>query len=97
MSDLDKDELEEVEDSKDNQNDEYEKVCYLCHRSESKTGKMIDLPQNISICPDCMQKTFDTMNSGGMGDIFKGGIPGIPGMPGIQFINMSDIDRKSVV
>ncbi len=92
MSDLDKDELEEVEDSKDNQNDEYEKVCYLCHRSESKTGKMIDLPQNISICPDCLQKTFDTMNSGGMGDIFKGGMPGMPGMPGIQFINMSDME-----
>ena len=47
-------------------NDEYEKICYLCHRTESRTGKMITLPQNISICPDCMQKTFDTFQNGGM-------------------------------
>jgi ATP-dependent Clp protease ATP-binding subunit ClpX len=54
-------------------NDEYEKICYLCHRTESRTGKMVTLPQNISICPDCMQKTFDTMNSGPYEDMMKMG------------------------
>ena len=40
----------------------YEKVCFMCRRPESKAGKMITLPGNINICPDCMQKSFDTMN-----------------------------------
>ena len=40
--------------------DEYEKVCFLCRRPESKTGPMITLPQNIHICTECMQKSFDT-------------------------------------
>ena len=43
-------------------NDNYEKICYMCRRPESKAGKMITLPGNINICPDCMQKSFDTMN-----------------------------------
>lgn len=43
--------------------DEYEKVCFLCRRPESKTGPMITLPQNIHICMECMQKSFDTMNN----------------------------------
>ncbi len=69
-------------------NDEYEKICYLCHRTESRTGKMITLPQNISICPDCMQKTFDTMNSGPYEDMMK-----MSGIPNIHFMNMSDIQE----
>lgn len=64
--------LENVEEVKDNKNntssdsdkDEYEKVCYICRRPERKTGKMISMPGNIYVCPDCMQKTFDTLNSG---------------------------------
>ena len=69
-----------------NENEEYEKICYLCHRPESKTGKMITLPQNISICPDCMQKTFDSMNNGGYDDMMK-----FSGIPGIHFMNVSDL------
>ncbi len=64
--------LENIEEVKDNKNntssdsdkDEYEKVCYICRRPERKTGKMISMPGNIYVCPDCMQKTFDTLNSG---------------------------------
>ena len=33
-----------------NDNDEYEKICYLCHRPESKAGRMFKLPNNICIC-----------------------------------------------
>lgn len=43
--------------------DDYEKVCYICRRSESRAGKMIGLPNNIYICPDCMQRTFDSINN----------------------------------
>ncbi len=64
--------LENIKEVKDNKNntssdsdkDEYEKVCYICRRPERKTGKMISMPGNIYVCPDCMQKTFDTLNSG---------------------------------
>jgi ATP-dependent Clp protease ATP-binding subunit ClpX len=44
--------------------DDFEEVCYLCRRPESKVGKMIHIPNQISICADCMQKTFDTINKG---------------------------------
>lgn len=49
--------------SENNKTDEYEKVCYICRRSESKAGKMISMPGNIYVCPDCMQKTFDSINN----------------------------------
>ena len=53
--------------------DEYEKVCFMCRRPESKTGPMITLPQNIHICTECMQKSFDTMNNSNMnyGDLMR--------------------------
>lgn len=54
----------ELDDDKNNSDgDAYEKICYLCHRSESKAGKMIQLPGNMNVCPDCMQKTLDTINT----------------------------------
>jgi ATP-dependent Clp protease ATP-binding subunit ClpX len=46
--------------------DDYETVCYICRRPESKVGSMIRIPNNICICSDCMQKTFDTINTNGM-------------------------------
>lgn len=49
----------------DNKEDKYEEVCYICRRPESKVGKMIHIPNNICICSDCMQKTFDSINSNG--------------------------------
>ena len=76
------------DDNKDN--DEYEKICYLCHRPESKVGTMITLQPNVSICADCMQKTFDSMNNSSYDDIMK-----MSGMPGIHFMNMSDLQGIS--
>lgn len=52
----------DVKDSEDK--DTYEDICYICRRPESKAGKMIHIPNNICICNDCMQKTFDSMNNG---------------------------------
>lgn len=46
------------------QHQDFEKFCYLCRRPESKVGKLIHIPNNICICSDCMQKTFDTINQG---------------------------------
>jgi ATP-dependent Clp protease ATP-binding subunit ClpX len=42
----------------------YEKFCVICRRSESQVkGRMIDLPNNITVCDDCMQRTFDQLNN----------------------------------
>lgn len=44
-------------------NNEYEKVCYMCRQPESSVGKMIKMTENMFICPNCMQRTFDLMNN----------------------------------
>ena len=64
MSDKYDDEIieEEIRDQDDDDKHEPEKFCTLCRRSEKQAGKMIDLPNNIHICSDCMQKSFDSMN-----------------------------------
>lgn len=41
-----------------------EKFCYVCKRSEKQTGKLIKLPNEIYVCPDCMQRSMDMMNNG---------------------------------
>lgn len=46
--------------------DDYEKVCFVCRRPESRAGKMIVMPNDIYICQDCMQRTFDSINSSGI-------------------------------
>ncbi|MBP3279023.1 MAG: ATP-dependent Clp protease ATP-binding subunit ClpX [Butyrivibrio sp.] len=42
--------------------DDYEDVCFVCRRPESKAGKMFHLPNNICICDDCMHKTMDAVS-----------------------------------
>lgn len=72
--------------------EEYEKICYICRRPESKAGKMIGMPGNIYICPDCMQKTFDSLNNGGMNyeDMMK--MTGMPNMAMFSNMNYQDMD-----
>lgn len=53
-------------DKDNNDKKKTNKMCYLCHRPESVTGMMIDIPGNISICSDCMQKSFDMINKNGI-------------------------------
>lgn len=50
-----------------------EEICYMCRRSESKAGKMLHLPPNITICNDCMQKTLNAFNTSPMSDLFNMG------------------------
>ena len=91
----DKKELENIdtveetrEDTTEEKKDEYEEICYICRRPESVAGKMIKIPNNICICKDCMQRTFDSMNNSGfpMGDFIPNGQ-----MPNISMINLSDL------
>ena len=69
----------------ENQNDnkdskDYEDVCFVCRRPESKAGKMFHLPNHISVCDDCMRKTMDAVSQfdyNGMLDYMN--TPGFPG------------------
>ena len=83
------DEIVEVktttEDEKDD--DGYEKICFLCHRPESSAGKMIDLPNNICVCQDCLQKSFDTMNN------MPFDLSQLSNTPGIHFMNLADFEN----
>lgn len=77
ITDGDKVEKSDKEDttksSEKNNDDEYEEVCFLCKRTESRAGKMVHMPNNICICSDCMQKTFDSMTALGP-NVFEGTI-----------------------
>ena len=75
-----------------NDKDEYEQICYICHRPERVAGKMIKIPGGICICADCMQKTFDTMNNGtfNMGDFMN---MNMGKMPNISMINLADLQN----
>lgn len=80
--------------------DDYEKICYICRRTESKAGKMISMPGGLYVCPDCMQKTFDAINNNDIdyNEIMKG-IPNMPNMGMFGGFNMmgNDIpDRQKV-
>ena len=72
--------------------DTYEKICFMCRRPESKAGKMIDLPNNIHICTDCMQRSFDTMNNSSINydELMKN----IPNMPNISMIDLSSLQNQ---
>lgn len=81
-----------INNSNDNNNDDYEKICYICRRPESKAGKMISMPNNIYVCSDCMQRTFDSINNSGFNydDIMK--MYNMPGFGNMSFNNMNDIN-----
>ena len=80
-------------------NSEYEDVCFICRRPESKAGKMFKLPNNICICDDCMHKTMDAVSQFDyqgmlnnpqfqreMDDFSRQG-----GFPNISFVNLADL------
>ena len=93
MSD-DKEYLETTSSDKEDKGkkDTYEKICFMCRRPESKAGKMIDLPNNIHICTDCMQRSFDTMNNSTINydELMKN----IPNMPNISMIDLSSLQNQ---
>ena len=79
-------------DSREDKGSDYERFCFLCHRSESQAGKLTELPNNIHICQDCMQKSFDTVNqqinSGkfNLSDIFR--------LPNVSMIDLSALGQN---
>ena len=81
-------ELKKTEQAESEDNS-YEDVCFVCHRPESKAGRMIHLTKDISICPECMQRTMDMMNNGNV-DYSK---MDFSRMPNISMINLSDLQN----
>ena len=105
---------EKTEDKKDasvtanagkSANSEYEDVCFICRRPESKAGKMFKLPNNICICNDCMHKTMETVSQFDYQGMLnnpqfqneldqlskQGGFPNMGGFPNISFVNLADL------
>ncbi|MCI5902012.1 MAG: ATP-dependent Clp protease ATP-binding subunit ClpX, partial [Blautia sp.] len=80
-----------AEETEEQDDDRYEKFCFLCRRPESQAGSMIELPNNIHICTDCMQKSFDTMNS----QINNGNmnLVDLMNMPGVSMIDLSNFQN----
>ena len=80
-------------------NSEYEDVCFICRRPESKTGKMFKLPNNICVCNDCMHKTMETVSQfdyQGMlsNPNFQNDLDQFSrqnGFPNISFVNLADL------
>jgi len=100
LEDLEPAEKEEGEEHKEGDKEsEYEDVCFICRRPESKTGKMFKLPNNISVCNDCMHKTMDTVSQfdyqGMLNHTPFEGFPGMgKGFPNISFVNMADLQGE---
>ncbi len=75
----------------DDKKDEREEVCYMCRRPESQAGKMIHLPGNLSVCSDCMQKTFDSIKNLPFGGDNTGGNLDLSNIPQVSFMNLKDL------
>ena len=82
------DKIEYNTKDKDDKSSNYEKICYMCRRPESKTGNMISMPGGIDICPDCIQKTFNSMQSMDMSKL--------SGMSNINLDDIKNIDLGSL-
>lgn len=93
---------EELLEDDEEEEDEYEEVCMMCHRPESKAGRMLHMPGNICICDDCFKRSMDAVD-----ELQKRGVFDDPEfqkqmqdyekkMPQIRFINMNDLQGKEV-
>ena len=89
----------DTEDAK--KESQYEDVCFICRRPESKAGKMFKLPNNITVCSDCMHKTMDTvsqfdymgmLNNPSMMDDLNKSMG--QGFPNIRFVNINDLQGE---
>jgi len=75
-----------TDETEGSETDGYDRMCFICHRPESVAGHMLQLPNNITVCNDCMQKSYDAI-AGGNIDLSK-----LMNNPNIQFMNLSDVN-----
>lgn len=98
--------LEENAETAENSSEEseYEDVCFICRRPESRAGRMTKMQGNICICEDCMKRTMDTMNQFGLGGMFENpefrkemeDASKKGGFPHISFLNLGDFAQDGV-
>ena len=87
--------------TEDQKESDYEDVCFICRRPESKAGKMFKLPNNICVCNDCMHKTMDTVSQfdyqGMLDPNFMNSLNqdmSKKGFPNIRFLNIADLQGE---
>lgn len=98
--------LEENAETAENSSEEseYEDVCFICRRPESRAGRMTKMQGNICICEDCMKRTMDAMNQFGLGGMFENpefrkemeDATKKGGFPHISFLNLGDFAQDGV-
>ena len=75
-----------MSENNNHDNSGYEEVCAVCRRTESVAGKMVKLQEGLSICSDCLQKSFDMIGemsaNGQLDDLTK--MMGNAGMPPVM-------------
>ena len=86
---LDEEKDRNREEDKDKK-DDFEKVCFMCRRTESQAGAMISLPGGISVCHDCMQKSFDAMDNPQMRSMLN--LQNLTGMKNFPDMGMFNLD-----
>ena len=103
LTDKTKEETKESQTENNGQKDQdYEDVCFICRRPESKAGKMFKLPNNITVCNDCMHRTMDAvsqfdyqgmLNNPSLMDDLNKNMQG-QGFPNIRFVNLTDLQGE---
>lgn len=88
-----------TEKQTDHDESDYEDVCFICRRPESKAGKMFKLPNHICVYNDCMHKTMDTVSQfdyqGMLGNNpFENMGKNGKGFPNISFVNIADLQGE---
>lgn len=80
--------------------DEYEKICYVCRRPESKTGPLISMPGGMHFCHDCMQKAFNSVSQSGIDWNMLSNMPymnmNLSDLPNMDMMNM-EIPKKNKI
>ena len=70
--------------------EDFEDICFLCRRPESKVGKMVHLPKRYPYLSGIVcRRFFDSIGKGGMN--FRD----MSNMPNISMINLSDLQDHS--
>ena len=86
------DEIIDSSEDTEKKRNKSEKFCFLCRRPESKAGPMIELPNNIHVCTDCMQKSFNSMNQ--QFNEGKFNYSDLLNMPNVSMIDLCSSQRK---
>jgi len=69
-----------------------EKICFLCRRTESHAGTMITMPGGLTVCADCMQRAFDSMNDPQIRNMLNlQNLPNLQNFPGMNENGMPDL------